>query len=140
MTLPTVGYQCYQPKTGRGEVVCNAKGSSVYQNNGYFGDYGAYLAVDGQLSPGNSGFYHSNLEPYPSLQIQFLKPDLSDYEPVDVNRVVIYMPCDSNELYRQTNFEVRWTADPAGDPIKHTPRLHGGKMCRTTTRRIFAGG
>ena len=67
-----------------------AYGSSVYRNQGYNGDYNAYLATDGQLSPGNSGFFHSNLEPYPALQIQLRKPDNSDYEAKDVNRVEIY--------------------------------------------------
>merc|ERR1719281_2440491 len=67
--LPTVGNECYQPETGKGTVICVAYGSSVYRNQGYNGDYNAYLATDGQLSPGNSGFYHSNLEPYPALRI-----------------------------------------------------------------------
>merc|ERR1719322_1005517 len=50
--LPTVGNECYQPETGKGTVACVSQGSSVYQNRGYWGDYNAYQATDGQLSPG----------------------------------------------------------------------------------------
>ena len=45
------------------------RADSETQPTNYYGDYNAYLATDGQLSPGNSGFYHSNLEPYPALRI-----------------------------------------------------------------------
>ena len=58
-----------------GTVICSAEGSSVYHNAGFFGDYNPYLAVDGKLSPGNSGFYHSSLESYPYLKIVLRNPD-----------------------------------------------------------------
>ena len=119
-----------------------ATGSSVYANVGYFGDYNAYLATDGQLSPGNSGFYHSNLEPYPALRIELRKPDNSDFEPKDVSRVEIYQRCDANELYHQTAFDIKWTDDPT-DPAKAvvpSPRLVGGKYCSTTRQTFFTGG
>ena len=117
-----------------------AYGSSVYRNQGYNGDYNAYLATDGQLSPGNSGFFHSNLEPYPALQIQLRKPDNSDYEAKDVNRVEIYQRCDANELYHQTSFQVSWTEDPAANPLFASPRLAGGKTCGSTSQVFFTGG
>ena len=117
----------------------SAYASSVYANAGYFGDYNAYLAVDGQLSPGNSGFFHSNLEPYPSLQIQLRKPDNSDYMAKDVSRVEIFQRCDANELYHQTAFEVRWTDDVAANPVVPSPRLVLGKICGTTRQYFFTG-
>jgi len=140
--LPTVGYECYQPETGKGTVICVSQGSSVYRNAPYYGDYNAYLATDGQLSPGNSGFYHSNLEPYPALRIQLRKPDNSDFEPKDVNRVEIYQRCDANELYHQTAFEVKWTDDPTDNAkaVIPSPRLVGGKYCSTTNQVFFTGG
>jgi len=137
------GSECYQPKTGQGVVVCVAQGSSQYTNAPFFGDYGSYLAVDGQLSPGNSGFYHSNLEGYPWLKIQLRKPDNSDYEPQDITRVVIYQRCDANELYHQTAFEIKWSEDVTDAPAKAvipTPRLVGGKYCATTRQVFFTGG
>jgi len=140
--VPTLGYECYQPETGKNTVACLTTGSSVYVNAGYFGDYNAYQATDGQLSPGNSGFYHSNLEPYPWLRIQLRKPDNSDFEPKPITRVVIYQRCDANELYHQTNFEVKISEDPA-DPTKAvtpTPKLIGGLYCGRTTQRFFTGG
>jgi len=141
--VPTIGNECYQPKTGQGEVVCVAQGSSTYRNNGYYGDYNAYQAVDGQLAPGNSGFYHSNLEPYPTLRIQFRKPDNSDFEPIDLSRVVIYQRCDANELYHQTQFEIRYTTKKDMDDglgVYPSPRLVGGKICATTSQVFFTGG
>jgi len=140
--LPTVGNECYQPETGKGTVVCVATGSSVYANVGYYGDYNAYLATDGNLSPGNSGFYHSNLEPYPALRIELRKIDNSDYEPKDVARVEIYQRCDANELYHRTTFDIKWTDDPT-DPAKAvvpSPRLVGGKYCGNTQQTFFTGG
>lgn len=138
------GSECYQPKTGQGVVICVAQGSSQYTNAGYFGDYGAYLAVDGQLSPGNSGFYHSNLEGYPWLKIMLRKPDNSDYEPQDITRLVIYQRCDANELYHRTAFEIKWSEEPgSGDISKEvfpSPRLVGGKYCATTNQVFFTGG
>ena len=121
----------------------SATSSSVYANAGYFGAYNPYLAVDGQLSPGNSGFFHSNLEPYPWLRIQIQKPDNSAPEPKDVSRVVIYQRCDANELYHQTAFEVKWSEDVTDAPAKAvipTPRLVGGKYCGTTRQVFFTGG
>ena len=121
-----------------------AQGSSQYANAPFFGDYGAYLAVDGQLSPGNSGFYHSNLEGYPWLKIQLRKPDNSDYEPQDITRLVIYQRCDANELYHRTAFEIKWSEEPgSGDFSKEvvpSPRLVGGKYCATTNQVFFTGG
>ena len=67
-----------------------ATGSFVYTNVPFLGDYGAYYAVDGQLSHGNSGFFHSDLEGYPWLKIQLKLPDNSDFEPQDTIRVVTY--------------------------------------------------
>jgi len=141
-SIPTVGYECYVPETGKGTVICVSTGSSVYANAGFFGDYNAYLATDGQLTPGNSGFYHSNLEPYPWLKIQLRKPDNSDFEPKDVSRVVIYQRCDANELYHQTQFDIKWTDDPAdaAKAVIPSPRLVGGKYCGTTRQVFFTGG
>ena len=114
-------------------------GSSTYQNAGYFGDYRAFLAVDGQLSPGNSGFYHSNLETYPWLKIDIRKPDDSDYEPQTINRVQIYQRCDANEIYHQTNFEVRANDGNPGT-VYGSPRLVGGKFCGTYRAWFPTGG
>ena len=114
-------------------------GSSTYQNAGYFGDYRAFLAVDGQLSPGNSGFYHSNLETYPWLKIDIRKPDDSDYVPQTINRVQIYQRCDANEIYHQTNFEVR-ANDGAPGTVYGSPRLVGGKFCGTYRAWFPTGG
>jgi len=135
--LPTVGNQCYQP-TQDGTLYCQASASSQYANTGYFGDYRAYLAVDGFLAPGNSGFYHSNLETYPWLKIEFKKVADNAADAKDVNRVQIYQRCDANELYHQTNFEVRATDTPG--KIFGTPRLTGGKFCGTTSQVFFTGG
>ena len=117
-------------------------GSSVYTNAGYFGDYNAYLACDGSLSPGNSGFYHSNLEPYPALRIQLRKPDNSDFEPQTVNRVEIFQRCDANELYHQTAFDIKWSEDPTDNSkaVIPSPRLVGGKYCGNTRQTFFTGG
>ena len=79
------------------------------------------------------------MEPYPSLQIQLRKPDNSDYEPKDVSRVEIFQRCDANELYHQTAFEIRWTEDPAANPVIPSPRLVGGKICGTTRQYFFTG-
>jgi len=140
--VPTVGNECYQPKTGQGVTICVAQGSSVYTNGGFFGDYNAYLACDGQLSPGNSGFYHSNLEPYPALRIELKKPDNSDYEVQKITRVVIYQRCDANELYHQTTFDVKISKDPAtpADAIIPSPRLVGGVYCGNSRQLFFTGG
>ena len=121
-----------------------ARGSSTYTNPGYYGDYNAYQATDGQLTPGNSGFFHSNLEPYPWLQIRLRKPDNSAPEPKPITRVVIYQRCDANELYHSTNFEVKIAESGAEtDPTKQVipqPRLVGGKFCGTTRQVFFTGG
>ena len=94
------------------------------------------------MSPGNSGFYHSNLEPYPALRIQLRKPDNSDFEPKDVNRVEIFQRCDANELYHQTAFDIKWTDDPTDNSkaVIPSPRLVGGKYCATTRQVFFTGG
>jgi len=141
-SCPTVGNECYQPETGKGTVRCVAQGSSTYISAPYYGDYSAYLAVDGQLSPGNSGFYHSHLEPYPWLRIQLRTPDGSDFVGQDVSRVTIYQRCDANELYHQTAFDIRWSDDP-NDPTKAvfpSPKLTGGNFCATTQQVFFTGG
>ena len=67
-----------------------ATASSVHANVPFLRDYGAYYAVDGQLSRGNSGFFHFDLEGYPWLRIQLKLPDDSDFEPQDTSRVIIY--------------------------------------------------
>ena len=120
----------------------SAQGSSVYTNGGFFGDYNAYLAADGQLSPGNSGFYHSNLEPYPALRIELKKPDNSDYVAQKITRVVVYQRCDANELYHQTAFDVKISKDPAtpADAIIPSPRLVGGVYCGNSRQLFFTGG
>ena len=96
------------------------------------------------MSPGNSGFYHSNLEGYPWLKIQLRKPDNTDYEPQDITRLVIYQRCDANELYHRTAFEIKWSEEPgSGDFSKEvvaSPRLVGGKYCATTNQVFFTGG
>ena len=116
-----------------------ATGSSTYTHRGYPGDYRAYLAVDGFLSPGNSGFYHSHYEAYPWLKIDIMKPDLSDFEPKEIKRVQVFQRCDANELYHPTNFDVRVND---GDPgtVYANPRLTGGKICGTRTFMFFSGG
>jgi len=136
--LPTIGNYCYQPVQD-GTVVCRATGSSVYRHNGFPGDYNAYLAVDGFLSPGNSGFYHSHYEAYPWLKIDIMKPDLSDFEPKEIKRVQVYQRCDANELYHPTSFDVRVND---GDPgtVYAGPRLVGGKVCGTRTFQFGFGG
>ena len=98
------------------------------------------MAVDGQLSPGNSGFYHSNLEPYPWLKIDLKKGDNSDYLAKPVARVEVYQRCDANELYHQTSFDIRGTEDQAATPLYPAPRLVGGKICSTTNQVFFTGG
>merc|ERR1739848_712934 len=137
-TLPTVGNQCYQPKQDSTHF-CTARGS-VYRHAPFYGDYSPYLAVDGQLAPGNSGFYHSTLEPYPWLKIEFVKPDQVTPEPKEVKRVEIYQRCDANELYHQTAFDIRGTEDQAATPLYARPQLTGGKFCSTTTQVFFTGG
>ena len=121
-------------------LTVSAQGSSVYMRAPYFGDYSAYWAVDGQLSPGNSGFYHSSLEPYPSLKISFVKAD--QITPVDtgitLNRVEIYQRCDANELYHHTSFEIRGAHSPG--EIYRSPELVGGEICATTTQGFATGG
>jgi len=137
--LPTIGNQCHtiaQDNT----VFCKATGSSVYRHAPYYGIYEAYTAVDGQLAPGNSGFYHSTLEPYPWLKIEFVKPDQVTPEPKEVKRVEIYQRCDANELYHQTAFDIRGTEDQAATPLYARPQLTGGKFCSTTTQVFFTGG
>ena len=121
----------------------SAEGSSVYANAGYFGNYGAWQAVDGQLSPGNSGFYHSNLQGYPWLKIQLRKPDNTDFEPKEITRIDVFQRCDANELYHQTAFEIKYSEDVTDAPAKAvipTPRLVGGKYCATTQQVFFTGG
>jgi len=137
-SLPTIGNYCYQPVQD-GTVVCRATGSSTYTHRGYPGDYRAYLAVDGFLSPGNSGFYHSHYEAYPWLKIDIMKPDLSDFEPKEIKRVQVFQRCDANELYHPTSFDVRVND---GDPgtVYANPRLVGGKVCGTRTFMYFSGG
>ena len=39
------------------------------QRLGYWGRNNEWLAMDTSISPGNTGFYHSNQEPYPALTI-----------------------------------------------------------------------
>merc|ERR1712018_291159 len=104
---------------------------STYRHAPYYGIYEPYTAVDGQLAPGNSGFYHTTLEPYPWLKIELVKPDQVTPEPKDVARVEIYQRCDANELYHQTAFEVKWTDDPTDNAkaVIPSPRLVGGKYC-----------
>jgi hypothetical protein len=92
------------------------------------------LAVDGVLSPGNSGFYHSSLEPYPWLKIELKKSDMTDYLAKPVARVEIYQRCDANELYHQTTFDIRGTEDQAVTPLYAAPRLIAGKVCSTTSQ------
>ena len=119
-----------------------ATGSSTYRHAPFYGIYEAYTAVDGQLAPGNSGFYHSTLEPYPWLKIEFVKPDQVTAEPKDVARVEIYQRCDANELYHRTDFEVKISEDPT-DPAKAvtpTPKLIGGLYCGRTSQTFFTGG
>jgi hypothetical protein len=135
---PTNGNQCHTAKQDS-TVFCRATGSSTYRHAPYYGDYNAYLAVDGQLSPGNSGFYHSALEPYPWLKIELLKPDQTP-EKQTVNRVEVYQRCDANELYHQTHFDIRGTEDQAATPLYAGPRLTGGKVCATTSQYFFTGG
>ena len=121
----------------------SAEGSSVYTNPPFFGDYGAYLAVDGYLSPGNSGFYHSNLQSYPWLKIQLRNGDNSDFEPKEIVRVEVFQRCDANELYHTTNFEIKYSedvTDPPGKAVIPTPRLVGGKYCATSRQVFFTGG
>jgi hypothetical protein len=121
-------------------LTISAQGTSVYRHAPYYGDYSAYLAVDGQLSPGNSGFYHSSLEPYPALKIKFVKADqIEAADGQEIKRVEIYQRCDANELYHRTSFEIRGdTTDP---PTVYTsPRLVGGKICATTTQGFTTGG
>ena len=118
-----------------------ATSSSVYRHAPYYGDYNAYLAVDGFLSPGNSGFFHSHLETYPWLKIAIKLIDNSDYKAKAINRVQIYQRCDANELYHQTNFLVMVTDDPAAKAIIPTPRLSGGSAtCGTTQTFQMTGG
>ena len=76
------------------------------------------------------------------MRIQLRKPDNSDFEPKDVNRVEIYQRCDANELYHQTAFEVKWTDDPTDNAkaVIPSPRLVGGKYCSTTNQVFFTGG
>merc|ERR1739848_329640 len=138
-TLPTVGNQCYQPKQDSTHF-CTARGS-VYRHAPFYGDYSPYLAVDGQLSPGNSGFYHSTLEPYPALKISLVKAD--QITPVDagkdINRVEIYQRCDANELYHRTSFDIRGDTVNTGE-VYTAPRLVKGKICAVTTQGFTNGG
>ena len=70
------------------------------------------------------------------------KPDNSDYEPTNVNRVEIYQRCDANEFYLQTTFDVRWSKDPTDNAkaVIPSPRLAGGKYSGTTCQVFFTGG
>ena len=142
----TEGNECYQPATGRGEVMCVATGSTVYQDPYGFGNYDASLAVDGQISTGNSGFYHSNLEHYPYLRIQFRKPDDSDYfAPIDLSKVVIHQRCNyAEEVYHQTQYEIRYTTkkdlDNYGQRVHANSKLFGGKLCAITSPVLITGG
>lgn len=139
-SLPTRGNQCHMMSQDN-TVFCKATGSSVYTAPSY-GIYGAYTAVDGQLSPGNSGFFHSSLESYPWLKIELVEPDQITPAPQgkDVNRVEIYQRCDANELYHQAAFDIRGTDDPVKTPLYANPRLTGGRVCSTTTQMFFTGG
>ena len=123
-------------------LTISAQGSSVYQHAPYFGDYSPYLAIDGQLSPGNSGFYHSSLEAYPAIQIKFVKAD--QITPADagkdITRVEIYQRCDANELYHRTTFEIRGDPEDPTPEVYHSPRLIGGKICATTSQGFTTGG
>ena len=116
-----------------------AEGSSDYRNQRYIGDYNAYLAADGQLSPGNSGFYHSHLEPYLALRIHLRTHDNSDFEAKKVSRVEIYLRCDPNELYHQNAFDVKGTDDPTDitKAVIPSPRLVGGKYCGTFSLSVL---
>ena len=82
------------------------------------------------------------MEPYPWLKIQLRKPDNSDFEPKPITRVTIYQRCDANELYHQTNFEIRISEDPEdlAKAVIPSPRLTGGKICDTTSQFFFTGG
>ena len=91
------------------------------------------------MSPGNSGFYHSTLEPYPALKIWFVDAtQVTAVAAKDIARVEIYQRCDANELYHRTNFEIR-TSEAGGD-IYPAPRLVGGKICASTAQGFTSGG
>merc|ERR1712055_497769 len=121
-------------------VFCKASASSVYGHAPFYGDYKAYLAVDGQLASGNSGFYHSNLEAYPWLKIELVEADYVTPNPMDVKIVELYQRCDANELYHQTAFDIRGTEDQATTPLYASPQLTGGKLCNTMTSTFYTGG
>ena len=138
------------------KVRCHASASSVYPH-GYFNEqgrfdfYSPHLAVDGLLAPGNTGFFHSNIQPYPWLKIEFRQPEkfpgsagpLPAFEPINLHRVEIYQRCDANELYHQTTYEIRYETQKdidIGNGVVPLPRLHGGKICATTNQVFFTGG
>ena len=91
-------------------ISCTSQYSNA--NVSFLGDYEAYHAVDGRLSPENSEFFHSDLEVDPWLRIQLKLPDNSDFEPQDIPVVVMYQRCDANELCHQTAFETKWPEYP----------------------------
>ena len=74
------------------------------------------------------------------MKIDLKKGDNSDYLAKPVARVEVYQRCDANELYHQTSFDIRGTDDQAATPLYPTPRLVGGKPCRTTNQLFFTGG
>ena len=91
--LDQVSYTIKSPKTNFNNIFfifILAAGVSVYANVSFLGDYDAYHAVDGRLSPENSDFFHSDLEVDPCLRIQLKLPDNSDFEPHDILEVVMY--------------------------------------------------
>ena len=118
-----------------------ATGSSTYGWFGYYGDYQAFNAIDGQLSPGNSGFFHSNYEAYPWLKIE-ITDAAGALSAKTINRVQIYQRCDANEIYHQTSFVVLGAKDVGG--VIPTPRLQlngaNGLACGQTTQWFFTGG
>ena len=73
------------------------------------------------------------------LRIDLRKPDDSDYVPKTINRVQIYQRCDANEIYHQTNFEVRANDGNPGT-VYGSPSLVGGKFCGTYRAWFPTGG
>merc|ERR1719454_1734055 len=122
-----------------------ARGTSTYATAGYYGDYNAYLSVDGSLSPGNSGFYHTSLEPYPYLKIQLgdiTKPtDLTAFKEQDVKRIEVYSRVDANELYHKTAFTVdNMKGTRIINTCKFTPADFNEVWIQKTTQHSHGGG
>ena len=103
------------------------------------------MAVDGALSPGNSGFFHSNLELYPWLRVDFVEEDLeTKYEkkPITLRRVQVYQRCDAHELYHRTNYQIHGDEMKDKDTVYDvSPKpLSGGRICATTSQMFSTGG